>query len=100
MADRGADGDIDRALGLASERVTLNDLLGLPPRPKRFEMEVYLGSQRQVHEFDNYDADSFDILRQGAGIRTPIAGNSPYPGNATTQNNEPRSLYTSGSAGQ
>ena len=99
IADRGAAGDIDRALGLASERVTLNDLLGLPPRPERFEMEVYMGSSRQVHEFDNYDADNFDILRQGAGIRTPIAGSPRYPENATTQT-DGRSLYTSGSAGQ
>jgi Flp pilus assembly protein CpaB len=96
IADRGAGEDIDRALGLASERVTLDDLLGLPPRPKKVEMEVFLGSQRSVLEFDDYDTDNFDILRQGAGIRTPIAGDPQGYGDSSRHG--PRSLYTSGSA--
>lgn len=96
ISDRGAGEDIDRALGLASERVTLDDLLGLPPRPKKVEMEVFLGSARSVLEFDEFDSSNYDILRQGAGIRTPIAGDPRGFGNAG--HNGPRNLYTSGSA--
>lgn len=103
LADRSLGGDMDRTIGLASERVTLDDLLGLPPRPKKVEMEVFLGSTRTVMEFDEYDAANFDILRQGAGIRTPIAGDIPLyrDRNVTAQaGGGARGLYTSSSAGQ
>jgi hypothetical protein len=102
LADRSLAGDMDRTIGLASERVTLDDLLGLPPRPKKVEMEVFLGSTKQVLEFNEYDAANFDILRQGAGIRTPIAADIPLhrDRNSATQTGDTRRLYTTSSAGQ
>jgi hypothetical protein len=99
VADRGEVGDLSRAIGHASERVTLEDLLGLPPAPKKVQMEVYLGSSLQVHEFNQYDTDSFDYLNQGGRIQTPIA-RQPATDPATVQNDGPSQFVTTGAAGQ
>lgn len=99
VADRGEIGDISRAIGHASERVTLDDLLGLPPKPEKVQMEVYLGASLEIHEFNQYDADSFDYLNQGGRIQTPIA-RQPAVDPATVQNTDPSQFVTTGAAGR
>ena len=99
-ADRGDIGDLDRAIGHASERVTLDDLLGLSV-PKKVQMEVYLGATLQVHEFHQYESDNLNYLNQGGRIQTPIA-RQPAVGPATAQssNTGSREFVTTGAAGQ
>lgn len=72
-------GNLERAIGHASERITLDDLLGYQPRPKKVQMEVYLGAQREIREFEEYDEQTVDVLRQGGRIRTPIAHRPAVP---------------------
>ncbi len=80
-ADRDlADGRVDRFVGNASERLTLDDLLGVKPAPKRRVMEVYLGPQRTVINFDDPTHD----LNADAQIRTPIVGNPATQPNMNT----------------
>jgi pilus assembly protein CpaB len=70
MADRAiVDGHLDRVVGNAAERLTLDDLLGIKPTPKKRSIEVYLGAQRTVINFDEGTQDSSD-----ARIQTPIVG--------------------------
>lgn len=47
----GADG-IDRVIGNASERVTMDDLLGMTANPTKKKMDIYLGSQKSSLEFE------------------------------------------------
>lgn len=73
-ADRTlADGGVDRVVGNASERLTLDDLLGVTPAPKRRVMEIYLGAQRAVVNFDDAAQDT----NADARIHTPIVGTPP-----------------------
>jgi hypothetical protein len=94
-------GDLDRAVGHASERITLDDLLGWAPRPKKVQMEVFLGAQREVKEFEEYNTKRVDVLRQGGRIQTPIAGNPAVPSDSTAQvDHTPGQFVTSGAAGR
>ena len=76
-ARAGADADsiegVDRVIGNAVERLTLHDLLGIPPREqKASKMDVYLGSDKQTLTFDE-DGDSTETLQRAGGrIQTPI----------------------------
>lgn len=63
---------IDRIIGNASERVTMEDLLGLSASPREQSMDLYLGSQKQTLKFDEPAADELRVLRQGGRISTPI----------------------------
>lgn len=72
VADRSDIADLERAIGHASERVTLEDLLGLPPTPKKVQMEVYLGATREVREFEQSAASERDYRIEGGRIQTPI----------------------------
>lgn len=99
-SDRGSISDLERAIGHASERVTLDDLLGLP-KPRKTQMEVYLGATLQVHEFNQYDADSFEYLNQGGRIQTPIARQPAVdPSTAQSTPSGSREFVTTGAAGQ
>jgi pilus assembly protein CpaB len=99
--DVRAVGNLDRAIGHASERVTLDDLLGWAPRPKKVQMEVFLGAQREVKEFEEYNTKRVDVLRQGGRIRTPIAGAPAVPSGSTVQVDHTSSQFAkSGAAGQ
>ncbi|REJ89732.1 MAG: Flp pilus assembly protein CpaB, partial [Planctomycetota bacterium] len=64
---------LNDALNSASERVTLEDLLGLPRRPRKVQMEIYLGSNLEVREFNEFSTSNTDVIRQGGRIQTPIA---------------------------
>lgn len=100
VADRGSVGDLERAIGHASERVTLDDLLGLSV-PKKVQMEVYLGSSLQVHEFHQYDTDNLNYLNQGGRIQTPIARQPAVePATAQSTSDGNREFVTTGAAGQ
>jgi Flp pilus assembly protein CpaB len=98
VADRGEAGDLSRAIGHASERVTLEDLLGFPPAPRKVQMEVYLGSNLQVHEFNEFDSGS-DYLNQGGRIQTPIA-RQPAREPATVHSGGSSPFVSTGAAGQ
>lgn len=80
-ADRDlADGRVDRFVGNASERLTLDDLLGIKPAPKRRTMEIYLGAQRTVLNFDEGTQDA----NADARINTPIVGTQRTAPNVNT----------------
>lgn len=80
-ADRDlADGRVDRFVGNASERLTLDDLLGIKPIPKKRTMEIYLGSARNVINFDDHSQD----VNADAPIRTPVVGNPSAPAGINT----------------
>ena len=68
-----ADGNVDRLVGNASERLTLDDLLGIKPAPKKRTMEVYMGASRKVINFDENQQD----VNADAPIRTPVVGTQP-----------------------
>lgn len=63
---------VDRVIGNASERVTIDDLLGLPAEPEKQEMEIYFGSRKEVMTFEVSDGETLEVLRRGGRIRTPI----------------------------
>ncbi len=71
--DVTADGRVDRFVGNASERLTLDDLLGIKPAPKKRTMEVYMGASRRVINFDDNQQD----VNADAPIRTPVVGTQP-----------------------
>lgn len=82
LTDRNlADGQVDRVVGNASERLTLDDLLGIKPAPKKRVMEVYLGASRHVINFDDPSQD----VNSDARIRTPIVGTPAAPNVNTAQ---------------
>lgn len=68
---------VEGLLADGSERVTLNDLLGIQrPRPKK-EMEVYKAGAKEVLAFE-YDGDTdLQLLDRGGRIRVPIAHDLP-----------------------
>jgi pilus assembly protein CpaB len=74
-ADRevAADGHVDRFVGNASERLTLDDLLGIKPAPKKRTMEVFMGASRRVLNFDDNQQD----VNADTPIRTPVVGTQP-----------------------
>jgi pilus assembly protein CpaB len=70
-----------------SERVTLDDLLGVPPKPPVKQMAIFLGSQKTVVEFDQPSSATYRVLQRSNGmIRTPIAldDSAPHNGRATS----------------
>jgi Flp pilus assembly protein CpaB len=74
-ADRiGADGigGIDRVIGNASERVTMDDLLGMSSTPSKKTMDIYLGASKTTLEFEETNDELLESLRRGGIISTPI----------------------------
>ena len=97
---RGVD-TLSRAMASASERVTLEDLLGLPRKPRQMQMEVYKGGNREVFEFEEFNSQRTEILRQGGRIQTPIAGQPAATDEVTsTVSNRSRPSFRSDSAAQ
>ncbi len=77
-ADKTADADrteenIDRFVGNASERLTLEDLLGVRPAPKRRVMQIFRGPSMQIVNFDEQSTDA----NADARIPTPLIGTVP-----------------------
>lgn len=56
-----------------AERVTLDDLLGLPANQPPKQIEIYLGPEKKVVEFARDPEEGARILQRGGRIRTPIA---------------------------
>lgn len=85
MADRelAAEGNVDRVIGNATERLTLDDLLGIKPAPRKRSLEIYLGSQRTVVNFDEGSQDNSDPRIQTPIVGTPASRPNPLA-NATT----------------
>ncbi|HWL07548.1 MAG TPA: Flp pilus assembly protein CpaB [Planctomicrobium sp.] len=68
---------IERLLADGSERVTLNDLLGIPrPKPKK-EIEIYRAGSKEILAFDIDDDSDLQLLDRGGRIRVPIAHDRP-----------------------
>ncbi len=63
---------VDRVIGNAAERITMEDLLGIPLQPRAQKMEIYMGSSKQVLVFEEKPDESLETLRRGGAIRTPI----------------------------
>lgn len=99
VSDRRGVSDLERALGHASERVTLEDLLGLPTKPKKRQIEVYMGSNLEVLEFDEIDPNSPEYILRGGRIQTPIV-RQPAVAPDTASINARRSRAITSSAGQ
>lgn len=77
-ADAKADADrseehVDRFVGNASERLTLEDLLGVKPVPKRRVMQIYRAGSMQLVNFDEPTSD----ISPDARISTPLIGSIP-----------------------
>lgn len=60
------------------ERVTLDDLLGLPAKLPTKQVEIYLGPEKTVVQFERNSTDQLQLLQHGGRIRTPIA-HEPVP---------------------
>lgn len=74
----GADfGSLNLVLDDASERVTMDDLLGLSAHPEKKQMSIYKGGSREVIEFEKAQQDTSVLLRTGKRVQTPIAGRTP-----------------------
>lgn len=63
----------DRSVGNASERLTLEDLLGATPAPKRRIMQIFRGGALEVVNFDEPNPNSSADTR----ISTPLIGSIP-----------------------
>lgn len=87
--------NLDALLADGSERVTLNDLLGIErPRPKK-EMEVYKAGAKEVLAFE-YDEDTtLQMLDRSGRIRVPIAHDLPNAQSRGLGNAEPVSYPNS-----
>lgn len=57
----------------SAERVTLDDLLGLPATLPPRQMEIYLGPEKTVVQFPRPAELNYQLLQNGGRIRTPIA---------------------------
>lgn len=68
-----ASGTVADLLTGTAERVTLDDLLGLPAHQPPKQIEIFLGSEKKVVEFNRSPEDDARILQRGGRIRTPIA---------------------------
>ena len=65
-------GGVDRIIGHASERVTMDDLLGMPANPGKKKMDIYMGANKNTLEFEEESDETLDTLRRGGRISTPI----------------------------
>ncbi|MDA7503649.1 Flp pilus assembly protein CpaB [bacterium] len=72
----GADlmGSMEMILDDASERVTMDDLLGISTNAKKKELAIYSGGAKTVLEFEEDVEESNHILHRGKRVQTPIAG--------------------------
>lgn len=72
----GADlmGSMEMILDDASERVTMDDLLGISTNAKKKELAIYSGGAKTVLEFEENVEESNHILHRGKRVQTPIAG--------------------------
>lgn len=73
-ADRSKDDHRDRFVGNSSERLTLEDLLGIAPAPKRRVMQVFRGG---ALELLNFDEPGTTTSSADARISTPLIGSIP-----------------------
>lgn len=73
MNTGSSNGTVADLLTANAERVTLDDLLGLPANQPPKQMEIYLGPEKKVIEFARNPDDDARILQRGGRIRTPIA---------------------------
>lgn len=68
---------LDHMLVDGTERVTLNDLLGIPhPKPKK-EIEVFRAGAKEVLAFETDEQSELQLLDRGGRIRVPIAHDIP-----------------------
>ncbi|WP_417850768.1 Flp pilus assembly protein CpaB [Thalassoglobus sp.] len=70
-------GSMNLVLEDASERVTMDDLLGLEANPDKKQLTLYRGGSREVVEFEEHAEDKSAVLRTGKRVQTPIAGRVP-----------------------
>jgi pilus assembly protein CpaB len=63
---------VDRVIGNAAERITMDDLLGMPSTPKEQKMEIYRGADKDVEIFEKNPEESLETLHRGGRISTPI----------------------------
>lgn len=63
---------VDRVIGNAAERITMDDLLGLPSEPRQLQMEIYRGASKDVATFEESAEETLETLRRGGRISTPI----------------------------
>lgn len=70
---RKSEEHVDRFVGNASERLTLEDLLGIRPAPKRRTMQIFRAGAMQLINFDEPTPDFSTDTR----ISTPLIGTLP-----------------------
>lgn len=75
-----------------SERVTLDDLLGMPPRPPVKQMDIYLGSEKKVVEFNQPSSTPYRVLQRSGSIRTPVALDTVPPDRRSSGSTSPRRI--------
>jgi pilus assembly protein CpaB len=63
---------VDRVIGNAAERITMNDLLGVPEEPTQRRMEIYRGASKNVEVFEESPEEALESLHRGGRISTPI----------------------------
>ena len=63
---------VDRVIGNAAERITIDDLLGVPAEPVERKMEIYRGPAKDIETFEQPSAEAHESLHRGGGISTPI----------------------------
>lgn len=63
---------VDRVIGNAAERITINDLLGVPAEPTERKMEVFRGSNKAIETFEQPPEETLESLHRGGRISTPI----------------------------
>ena len=83
-----AHSSMDMVLEDARQRVTLDDLLGIPSQPVKKTLSVYKAGAREVLEFEEQQVNPSQMLRKSGRVPTPIVGRRPRQ----PQNRETASL--------
>jgi len=63
---------VDRVIGNAAERITMNDLLGVPSEPTERTMEIFRGPNKNIEVFEQPSEETLETLHRGGRISTPI----------------------------
>ncbi|TWT56881.1 hypothetical protein KOR42_02360 [Thalassoglobus neptunius] len=63
----------------AGERITLDDLIGVPTKPVRKQMQIYMAGAREVVEFQQPSSPKPVITQQPGRVSTPVAGGLRAP---------------------
>lgn len=70
---------VDGVVHDAAERITLDDLIGVPSKPTRKQISIYLAGSKEVIEFQQSTPVSPTLTQQRNRVQTPVNGDLTVP---------------------